>query len=398
MSSVHRLRTCARSRSRRRLLSACWPLLAVAVLAGCARPAPAPEPVRAVRTQVVGVDSAQLTREFAAEVRARTEQRLGFRVGGKLLSREVELGQRVRAGQVLARLAPGDLRLAAQAAQSAVAAAQANQALAAADLQRFRGLHAQGFVSAIELDRRETGLLAAQAQLDQAQAQARVQGNQTNYAALVAAAAGVVTGVDAEPGAVLAAGTPVLRVALDGPRDAVFFVPEDLVAALRAVQGQAGALRVQPWGGAEALPATLRELAAAADPVTRTFLAKADLGSAALDLGRTATVLLTSAPTPGINKLPLSAVMQREGRTAVWVLDTASMTVRAQPIDVAGAEGNAVLVSGGLTAGQRVVTAGVHALSPGQSVRLYVDPAGPAPGAAGTAAAAAAASAVAPAR
>jgi RND family efflux transporter MFP subunit len=332
-----------------------------------------------------------LTREFAAEVRARSEQRLSFRVGGKLLVREVELGQRVRSGQVLARLDPGDLRLAEQAAQAAMVAARANQALAAADLKRFQDLHAQGFISAIELDRRQTTLQAAQAQLDQAQAQARVQGNQSAYAALTATAPGVVTGVEAEPGAVLAAGTPVLRVALDGPRDAVFFVPVDFVAELRAVQGRAGALRVKPWGSATALPATLRELAAAADPATRTFLAKADLGAAAPELGRTATVLLPAPPLVGVNKLPLSAVMQREGRTAVWLLDPSSMTVRAQPIEVAGAEGNTVLVAAGLSPGQVVVTAGVHVLNPGQKVRHYVDPAGPS--AAATSAATAAATA-----
>lgn len=364
--------------SLRRAARRLWPKLlgitAGVLLAACSPPPTTPEPVRAVRTQTVGNDTAQLRREFAAEVRARTEQRLGFRVGGKLLAREVDLGQRVRAGQVLARLDPGDLRLAEQAAQAAVVSARASQALAAADLKRFQDLHAQGFISAIEMDRRQTSLQAAQAQLDQALAQARVQRNQAGYAQLLATAAGVVTAVDAEPGAVLAAGSPVLRVALDGPRDAVFAVPEDFVAELRAVLGRAGALQVKPWGSDTAVPATLRELAAAADPATRTFLAKADLGAVRLDLGRTATVLLAAPPLAGVNKLPLSAVMQREGRTAVWLLDPATMTVRVQPVEVAGAEGNTVLVTGGLSAGQVVVTAGVHTLRPQQKVRHYVEP------------------------
>jgi membrane fusion protein, multidrug efflux system len=349
-------------------------LLAASGLLACAPKESAPEPVRAVRTQVVGADSALLNREFAAEVRARTEQRLGFRVGGKLLSREVDLGQRVRAGQVLARLDPVDLRLGEQAAQSAVAAARANQELAAADLKRYQSLHAQGFISGIELDRRNTTLQATQAQLDQALAQARVQGNQSGYSTLTATSAGVVTAVEAEPGAVLSSGTPVLRLALDGPRDAVFSVPEDFLTEVRAVQGKAGALRVKPWGSSDMLPATLRELSAAADPVTRTFLAKADLGTTTLALGRTATVVLAAPPLNGVNKLPLSAVMQHEGRTAVWLLDPAAMTVRVQPIEVAGAEGNTVLVAAGLSPGQVVVTAGVHTLNPGQKVRRYVEP------------------------
>jgi multidrug efflux system membrane fusion protein len=362
------------------------PLLSALLLAACSRPAPTPEPVRAVRTQLVSADSAIETQEFAAEVRARTESRLGFRVGGKLLAREVEVGQRVKRGQVLARLDPADLRLGEQAAQAGVQAAQANHDLAAADLRRYQELRAQGFISAIELDRRQTTLQAARAQLDQARAQAGVQGNQAGYAALTATAAGVITAVDAEPGTVLASGAPVLRLAHDGPRDVVFAIPEDQAAAMRALIGRSGALQVRAWGAAKTMPATLREVAAAADPSTRTFLAKADTGSAALELGQTATVLLQRAAPVGVNKLPLSAVVQQQGRTAVWLVDRGSMTVKVQPIVVAGAEGNTVLVAAGLAPGQTVVTAGVHTLSPGQKVKLYQDsaaaPAAPASGSA----------------
>ena len=119
------------------------------------------------------------------------------------------------------------------------------------------------------------------AQLDQAHALGRVQGNQAAYAGLMAPGAGVVVGVDAEPGAVLAVGANVVRLALDGPRDAVFAVPEDRLAAMRSLQGQAGALKVRPWGTQALLSATVREIAAAADPATRTFLVKADLGATA---------------------------------------------------------------------------------------------------------------------
>jgi multidrug efflux pump subunit AcrA (membrane-fusion protein) len=131
---------------------------------------------------------------------------------------------------------------------------------------------------------------------------------------------------------------------------------------------------VLPWGTTVAIPATVRELGAAADPATRTFLVKADLGSAALQLGQTASVILDLPRQPGISKLPLSAVTQQQGRTAVWVVDRASMTVKAQTIEVAGADGNSVVVAGGLMPGMIVVTAGVHALSPGQKVAFYEAP------------------------
>lgn len=342
-----------------------------AVLAGCSRPAPAPEPVRAVRTVTVSADSAGGSHDYAAEVRARTESRLGFRVGGKMVARPAEVGQRVRAGQVLAQLDPQDLRLAQTAAGAALQAAQVNLELAEADFQRFQGLRAQGFISAAELDRRDSTLKAAKAQFAQAQAQAGVQGNQAAYSVLTAPAAGVVTAVEAEPGAVLAAGAPVVRLAHDGPRDVVFAVPEDVVARMRPLLGQPGALKVRLWGTQTLLPATLREVAAAADPATRTFLVKADLGRAEAQLGQTASVVIDLPRQEGVTRLPLTAVLQQQGKTVVWLLDTSSMTVQTQPVQVAGADGNTVIVSSGLRPGQVVVTAGVHVLTPGQKVKLY---------------------------
>ncbi len=353
------------------LLSA---LVVLASLAACSRPAPAPEPVRAVRTMTVASQSAGSTQEFAAEVRARTESRLGFRVGGKMLSRNAEPGDRVKAGQVLARLDAADLNLGQDAARAALRSAEASHALAAAELRRYKELKDQGFISGVELERRETSLLAARSQLDQARAQAGVQGNQAAYAALTATAAGVVTAVEAEPGAVLAAGTPVLRLAHDGPRDAVFSVPEDAAGAFRALQGRTGALQARAWGAATLIPATVREVAASADPTTRTFVVKADLGGAPVQLGQTLTVLVPGPRTEGIAKLPLSAMFQEQGRSAVWLVDAASMTVRLQPVVVAGADANSVVISGGLSPGQTVVTAGVHVLSPGQKVKLYSGP------------------------
>jgi RND family efflux transporter MFP subunit len=332
--------------------------------------------VRAVRTLVVGTAAAGGLHEYAAEVRARTESRLGFRVAGRLSQRQAEVGQAVAAGAVLAQLDPTDLRLQQTAAQAALQAAQTNLDLSRADFKRYSDLRAQGFISAAELERRDTALKAAQAQFDQAKAQAGLQGNQAAYSALTAPAAGVVVGTEAEPGAVLAAGTPVVRLAHNGPRDVVFAVPEDAVAAVRQLRGKAGAVQVRLWGKAgEAggVPATVREVAAAADAATRTFLVKADLGQAEVQLGQTATVSLAQPGSVAAIKLPLTAVLQQQGQTSVWVLDTATMTVKTQPVVVAGADGNSVVVASGLQAGQTVVTAGVHTLTPGQKVKRYAE-------------------------
>lgn len=351
---------------------------AVAWLLAACQPAPAPvEPVRAVRVLTVAAGQAEAFHEYAAEVRARTESRLGFRVAGKLIRRQAELGQAVRTGQMLAQLDPQDLKLAQDTAQAALRAAQANLDLNTAEFAKFKELRDQNFISALELERRETALKSARAQFEQARAQAGVQGNLAGYATLTADVAGVVTGIDAEPGAVLAAGTPVLRLAHDGPRDAVFSVPEDQVAALRPLVGKSSALKVRLWGDDARAPlaATLREVAAAADPTTRTFLAKADLGSqTAARLGQTASVRVDRAAIGGVVKLPLAAVAESKGQPVVWLLDRAAMTVRPQPIQVAGADGNQVLVAGGVSPGQTLVAAGVHLLTPGQKVKLYAEP------------------------
>lgn len=361
------------------LLKCSFVLASVAVLAACSKPAPPLEPVRSVKLITVGEQPLESGTEFAGEVRARVETRLGFRVGGKIIRRQAELGQRVKAGDVLAQLDPQDYQLATSAAKAQVTAAQTNRDLAAADYRRFKDLREQNFISGAELERRDASLKAAQAQLEQAQAQLAGQGNQAGYTTLLADAAGVVTAVDAEPGQVVAAGTPVVRIALDGPRDAVFAVPEDRVARIKP----GSAVDVRPWGGSSAIKGQVREVAASADPVTRTFAVKVTLDAKAVPaLGSTVTVTPNALDRSVVYaiKLPTSALRQDGKSPAVWVLDGASMTVRLQPVVIATADGNDVVIASGLQPGMQVVVAGVHVLSPGQKVTIYKpkEPAAPA--------------------
>ncbi len=340
------------------------------LLAGCSRTEPAPEPMRSVKLVTVGAEPLHAQLEYAGEVRARIESRLGFRVAGKISERQAQLGQRVAAGQVLAQLDPSDYRLAAEAARAQVTSALTQRDLAAADFRRYAALKAQNFISGAELERREAALKSAQATLDQAQAQLASQGNQAAYTRLVADAPGVVTAVDAEPGQVVAAGTPVVRVAQDGPRDVVFSVPEDKVAAVRP--GQPVGVRI--WSDAESFAGRVREVAASADPVTRTFLVKVAIDGKELPpLGATAYVRPRALSREGAEalKLPTSALRQDGGKTAVWVFDPATGTVRSQPIQIATADGNDVVVASGLAPGQQVVATGVHVLADGQKVAVY---------------------------
>jgi RND family efflux transporter MFP subunit len=346
------------------------PLVAALVLAGCSRPAPVAEPIRAVKVVTVGLQSMQSEFEFAGEVRARVESRLGFRVAGKITRRPVELGQRVKRGQVLAQLDPQDYQLAAASARAQLAAAATNRDLAAADFKRFKELKDQNFISGAELERRDATLKAAQAQFQQARAQLSGQGNQLAYATLVADVSGVVTAVEAEPGQVVAAGTPVVRIAQDGPREVVFSVPEDKVAAIKPGSGAT----VRVWPANTTLKGVVQEVAASADPVTRTFVVKVALDAEpAPALGTTVAVVPQALhrDTAPVIKLPTSAFRQDGKLAAVWVLEPATMTVRLQPVQIATADGNEVVVASGLQSGMQVVVAGVHVLSPGQKVTIY---------------------------
>jgi RND family efflux transporter MFP subunit len=322
----------------RSLLLAPLCLATALALGACSKAEPPPEPVRAVKLLTVGVGALDTQLEYAGEVRARIESRLGFRVAGKIVRREVELGQHVQAGQLLARLDASDYRLGADAARAQVAAATTQRDLAAADVRRYSQLKAQNFISGAELERREASLKSAQATLDQAKAQLSSQSNQEAYAQLLADVPGVVTGIDAEPGQVVSAGSPVVRIAQDGPRDVVFVVPEDKRGDIRVGQK----VNVRPWSaGMQPLQGQVREVAASADPVTRTYQVKVALptadAAAVPPLGATVHALPEGMGPTGqpVVKLPTTALRQEGGGgqgTAVWVFDAASSTVKLQPM------------------------------------------------------------------
>jgi membrane fusion protein, multidrug efflux system len=341
----------------RRFLGLCVTTL---TLVACGKGQVPQEPVRAVKVMVVGESGQSADVEFSGEVRARVESNLGFRVAGKLLSRPAEIGQRVKAGALLAQIDPEDYRVTADAAAAQLVAAQTNRDVAGADFKRYQDLHAQGFISAAELQRREAAYISAQAQWKQAQAQSSVQGNQSGYTRLLADGAGIVTSVDASAGQVVAAGQPVVRLALDGPED-------------KLTQVKAGKkLQVRQWVDGQVLEAVVRDVSASADVVTRTFIAKATLPKEANPvLGSTVTVTMALGREAKTIKLPTSALRLDAGATSVWVLDPNTMTVKAQAIEVNTAEGNDAVVTSGLQNGDQVVLSGVHVLTAGQKVSIF---------------------------
>ncbi len=359
-----------------RAAALCVALVVLSTIAACSKPAAQADPVRAVKVMTVGASGVQAAHEYAGEVRARVESRLGFRVAGKIIKRQAEVGQRVKVGQLLAQIDPQDYKLAFDAGSALVAAAATNRDLAAADYKRFAALKDQNFISGAELERREATLKAAQAQLEQAQAQLKSQGNQTGYANLVSDVSGIVTAVEAEPGQVVAAGTPVVRIAQDGARDVVFNVPED-----RLSETLVGTMvTVKQWAQEGQTQGRVREVAASADPATRTFPIKVAVDvKDAPALGSTVYVYPASS-FAGVQviKLPTSALFESGKASHVWVLDPTTLTVKSTPVQVATADGNEAVIAGGLQAGMQVVTAGVHVLAAGQKVTIYKDNSAPA--------------------
>ncbi len=288
---------------------------------------------------------------YSGEVRARIETPLGFRVGGKLVERMVDVGARVKAGQPLARLDAADQRLAATQAE-------ANRALAAAELQRTQELRQKHFISQAALDAKQAAATAAEAQ-------AQLAKNQAAYAVLAADAPGVIAAVLAEPGQVVGAGQAVFRLARDGEREVAIAIPESRLAGLRV----GAAATVELWAG-KTYQGKLRELAPAADPASRTFAARVGIVAADADvvLGRTAAVRFAQT-VAGEIFVPLAALLQQGEKPAVWVIGPDD-TVSQRPIEVARYADQGAVVTAGLQPGETIVAAGAFKLSAGEKVRI----------------------------
>ena len=338
-----------------------------AVLAACSKTPPKVEDIRPVRALVVSASNVDVNAEFSGEVKARVESRLGFRVGGKIAARLVDPGTVVKRGQVLMRLDPQDLKLSQAQSKASLRAVETTRDLAKAELKRYQELRIKNFVSQAVLDEKMAAWNAAQANVDAAQAAYFGQSNQANYAALVADVDGVVTAVNADVGQVVAPGTPVVNVAKAGDKEIVIGLPEDKVESLRKLSD----VTVRTWARPDvSIPGKVREVSPIADPATRTYTAKVSIPDSAPDvkLGMTALVQFSSTTPVAQIRVPLTALHHERNATSVWVVEKGA--VRLVPVQVTGAAGNEILVGGGITPGQTVVTAGVNLLKAGQKVTL----------------------------
>jgi RND family efflux transporter MFP subunit len=337
------------------------------VLAGCeANTAPATKTERPVQVQRVLFANGDATREFVGTVRARYETDLGFRVAGKIVTRLVNVGDRVRAGDLVARLDPEDLRLQVESAEAEFAAATSNLSQAAADLERYTSLRARGYASIADFDRKKAANDEADGRLKRARRSLDLARNQLGYADLKADADGVITAALAEPGQVVALGQPVVRLAQSAEKEAMVALPETWLGEVEKSQA-----KVQLWSDrGRSFPARLRELSPQADPATRTYAARFTIDDTdeSVAFGMTATVMLTRKGESPVAKLPLSAVLNRGTGPSVYVVDQ-SGALELRPVTVASFNEDAASVTSGVADGDKVVTLGVQKLEAGLRVR-----------------------------
>jgi multidrug efflux system membrane fusion protein len=343
------------------------PLVALA-LASCGGGEKHVEPAKpAIVVHPVPLDAFAIE-TYAGDVRARVQSSLAFRVPGKIERRLVDVGARVRKGQVLATLAPEDLDLQVSAAEAAVASAEAGLALAEAELERHRQLLDRKYISQALFDARANQQKAAAAMLEQARAQREVARNQTGYTQLKANAAGVITSIMAETGQVVAAGQPVLSLAHEGELEVAIDVPESRVGEFKPGR----VVIAEMWAASgKRYPARIREVSPQADPSTRTNAVRVafDAPDADVQLGRTARVYLTDAARASSVLVPLSAIHEKDGEPAVWVVDAKTRKVALRSVKLGVYREDGATITDGLAATDWVVANGVHKLRAGQQIK-----------------------------
>jgi RND family efflux transporter MFP subunit len=346
------------------------------ILAGCAKPvekAAAPRPARVMTLKPITNQDQML---FAGEVKPRYEIDMSFRIGGKLAERKVDMGAEVKKGQPLARLDPQDARLSAAAATAQVAVADADLAFAKAELDRNRQLLDQKFISQAAYDNKLSAYRVALAKRDAATAQSQVSGNQAGYTTLVADSAGIITAVLAEAGQVVNAGQPIMKLARTEERDVWINVAESQAAGLQpGVPAQ-----ISLWSQPQKIYAgRVREIAPAADALTRTYTVKISVQGAddALRWGMTANVgvagIRTSPVAAGSIVVPLTALNQQGQQPAVWVVGPSNV-VQSRPVQVAQYLENGAVIASGLAEGEMIIVAGVHKLNAGEVIQPLPEP------------------------
>jgi RND family efflux transporter MFP subunit len=342
------------------------------LLAGCGKSEETArrEPDRPVLVQPAHLLHRGQARDFVATIRPKVEADQGFRVSGKVVKRLVQTGARVNEGDILALLDERDLRLQKEQAEAELAAAKMALAQAAGDEQRTLTLHKDGWTAPAAVDRVRAVAQEARGRVLRAERAVELSRNSLAYATLRADSNGVVTQTLVEPGQVVAAGQTAIRIARAGEFEAAVSLPEDFVA-----QADTGEARVILWSKPDkAYRAKLRELSPTADATTRTFSARYTIldPDAAISLGMSAMLDITTPGARPMARLPLSALFNQGQGPSVWTID-ADSRLKLLPVEVVRYESDAVVVTG-VREGEPIVVLGAHKLEVGRKVRTTLRP------------------------
>ncbi|CAI8821498.1 membrane fusion protein, multidrug efflux system [Pseudomonas sp. IT-93MI4] len=347
-------------------------LLSIGVLlAACSKSEPPPEPVRPVLSIKVQALNEETLGRFAGSIQARYESNTGFRVGGRIASRNVDVGAEVQKGTLLATLDPSDQQNQLRSAQGDLAKVQAQLINAQANARRQQALFDRGVGAQAQLDIATTDLKTTQASLDQARAAVNQSQDQLAYTELRADHKAVVTAWNAEAGQVVTAGQQVVTLAQPDIKEAVIDLPDTLVDEIPSDVVFLVAGQLDPSINTTAI---IREIEPQAQSATRTRRARLTLANTpdGFRLGTAISVTLSSAIKPRI-ELPATALQEADGKTRIWVIDTQSKTVAPRDVSVISRTDGTVVLAGGVKSGEQVVTAGVNSLKPGQAVKLDED-------------------------
>jgi len=357
------------------------PVVMMVLAIGACGKSPPPAAAEQQRPRPVLVSSVAMTPwetavSYSGTVQARVQANLAFRVGGKVVERPVDIGDKLKAGQVLARLDPKDLRLSLETAEHVVRAALADAANAQADFARYQrlGPGSPAYIPA-EFDKRQAALDGTAARLAQAQRQLSLAHDQLDYAELRADADGVITALPVEVGQVVAAGQTVAALAHTAETEIAVDVPENRLPDIRAATDVTVALWSAPD---QVLHGRVREVGALADPASRTFMVKVavlDPPASQLGLGMTASVRFAHQAGAPVALLPAAAVMDKAGGPAVWVFDPARQRAALRPVRIEAWRGDGqAVVAEGLSQGDLVVAAGASLLDADLPVVAWAGP------------------------
>ncbi|RUP08240.1 MAG: efflux RND transporter periplasmic adaptor subunit [Hyphomicrobium sp.] len=338
------------------------------LLAGCKEEVPPQATVQPVQVMSVALAPAAPAWSYVGTIRPRYESDLGFRVGGKIVSRLVDVGDSVEPGRSLSKLDTTDFELSLEAQKSELSAARASLVEAKAALARYETLFQEGHVAQAALDQRNSAAAEAQSRVEKGERNVALAENQLSYAELKADHAGIISMIPVEVGQVVTAGQTVMRLARLDTLEVEADVPENMIGRVKSARAEA-----EIWGdGAKHIPATLREVSPEADATSRTYRVRFALPSdtTALSIGRTATIHLAGAGSGDVARLPLSAVSNDGKGSFVWVVAASGDRAEQKRVELAGFEQDRVLVNSGLLDGDRVVTLGVHMLDADKPIRI----------------------------